>query len=125
MKPGLEIRINPDGTLEMIYQKGVEDFAKEIGAKVSEVNRASTVEWEEIPKAINCRFPATQGWAVRSAKNNQMALRIQSSVNAGIGCRYVDSVICSDSNNLAIALFATREEAIHHEIQHFWGLKDG
>jgi hypothetical protein len=125
MKDSFELKVGPDGTIETIYQDGIEQFAEEMGAEVSTICRASNVEWEEVPTPLNARFPATKGWSVRSVKNDEKALRMESSLNAGIGDRYIDTIVCSDNKHLAIALFPTREEAIQHEIKHFWELKNG
>lgn len=126
MKDTFELKVGPDGTIETIYQEGIEAFASEMGAEVATVCRASDVEWEEVAVPLNARFPATKGWSVRSVKNPQKALRLKSDFNGGFTSdRYIDSLVCSDDANLAIALFDTREAAIKQEIIHFWELKNG
>lgn len=125
MKETFELKVGPDGTIETIYQDGIEQFAEEMGAEVATVCRASEVEWEEIPAPINHRFPRLKGWSVRSVRNKDKALRIESSLNAGVGDRYIDTIVCSDNQHLAIALFESREAAIEQEIKHFWELKNG
>lgn len=122
MKDSFELKVGPDGTVETIYQDGIEGFAESIGAEVSTVCRASDVEWEEVEKPINARFPATKGWSVRAAHRPALALRMQSSLNPGIGERYCDDIVCSDNESLAIVLFETREDAITQEIKFFWKL---
>jgi hypothetical protein len=113
VKDSFELKIGPDGTIETIYQDGIEQFAEEMGADVSTVCRASEVEWEVV------EYPdhTEKGWSVRSAKNGLKALRVQ----YGTQCR----IVCSDDTNLAIALFTSREAAIEQEIKHFWELKNG
>lgn len=126
MKDEFELKVGPDGTIETIYQDGIEAFAKDMGADVANVCRASDVEWEEIEAPLNARFPATKGWSVRSVKNRLKALRMRSHFNPGFTDeRYFDELVCSDDENLAIALFDTREAAITQEIKHFWELKNG
>lgn len=115
MKDTFQLEIGPDGRIKTIYQEGIEEFAQELGAEVSNVCRLSNVEWEEVPEALNARFPSTKGWSVRSAKDQSVALRYQSSLNAGIGDRYVDTVVCNNNPHLALALFHTREEALTYE----------
>lgn len=126
MKAEFELKVGPDGTIETIYQDGIEAFAEEMGADVSTVCRASNVEWEEVPQPLNARFPATKGWSVRSVKNPLMALRMKSDFNPGFTDeRYTDTLVCSSDPELGIALFDTREAAITQEIKHFWELKNG
>lgn len=126
MKAEFELKVGPDGTIETIYQDGIEAFAEEMGAEVATVCRASNVEWEDVGVPLNARFPATKGWSVRSVKNPLKALRVKSHFNPGFTDeRYFDEVVCSDDANLGIALFDTREAAITQEIKHFWELKNG
>lgn len=127
MKDEFELKVGPDGTIETIYQDGIEAFAAEMGAEVATVCRASNVEWEElITKPLNARFPATKGWSVRSVKNPLLALRMKSHFNGGFTDeRYFDELVCSSDPDLGIALFDTREDAITQEIEHFWELKNG
>lgn len=127
MKDSFELKVGPDGTMETIYQDGIEGFAESIGAEVSTVCRASDVEWEDWKEysPVNARFPASKGWSVRSVANPLMALRVRSDFNLGIGERYIDHIVCSTNEYLAVMLFPTREEAIEQEIKHFWELKNG
>lgn len=113
MKNEVELKIGPTGTIEAIYQDGIEQFAEEMGAEMATVCRASEVEWEVV------EYPdhTEKGWSVRSAKNKLKALRVE----YGTQCR----IVCSDDANLNIALFTSREAAIEREIQHFWELKNG
>jgi hypothetical protein len=115
MKDTITLVVKPGGNIETIYQDGIEEFAKEMGATVSSICRLSNVEWEKVEKPLNARFPATEGWSVRSAKNPNLALRHESSLNAGIGERYIDSVVCSDNLHLAIILFSNRKDALELE----------
>lgn len=120
MKDTFEMKIGPDGTVETIYQDGIEAFAESVGAEISTVCRASDVEWEEVASPINARFPATKGWSVRAAHRPALALRMKSHALMGNG--YMDELVCSDHEHLAIALFDTREDAITQEIKFFWKL---
>lgn len=106
MKDSFELKVGPDGTIETIYQDGIEDFAKEMGAEVSTVCRASEVEWEEIGEQ--------KGWTVRSAKDPHLALR-----------EFPDEIQCNRNSQLPMAVFPTREEALKWEIQFFWELRNG
>ena len=109
VKDSFEMKIGPDGTIETIYQDGIEQFAFEMGAEVSQVCRASEVEWEAIGSD-----PDNKGWSVRSVKNPLKALRWD-----GL------NTVCSSDPELQIVLFPNRELAIQHEIKHFWELKNG
>ena len=122
MKDSFELQILPDGTIRTVYQDGIDSL---LGATITKVGRASHVEWEEVPEAINHRFPATSGWSVRSAKDITWGLRLQSSLNPGVGERYVDTIVYSDNKDLAIALFESRERALEWELQFFWELLNG
>lgn len=119
MKDEFELLVGPGGSVEGIYQ---DELADVLGATTKEVKRASLVEWERIDRALNARFPDLEGWAVRSAHKHDLALRIRSTVNAGVGERYTDSIVCSDDPQFAIALFPTREVALRAEVEHFWEL---
>lgn len=119
----LEIEVLPSGEIRMMYSdKSVKQVAEILGAKVVDVPRASNVEFERVTEIKNHRFPATEGWSVRAAHDPNLALRILSSFNLGVGERYIDSIIVSDNEHLAIALFTDREMAIKSEIEHFWEL---
>lgn len=104
MKNEFDLKITPDGTIETIYQDGLEDLAKEMGGEVAQVCRASNVEWEEIG--------TRKGWSVRSAKRPDFALR-----------RLYDAIEPGLVGN--IVLFETREEALTEELKFFWELSNG
>lgn len=104
-----------DGTIRTIYDDDLGNFAKDLSGEMSVVCRLSNVEWEEIQEPINARFPTKKGWSIRAAHNTELALRIESSLNAGIGRRYIDTIVCSDNPSLAICLFDKREDAIEVE----------
>jgi hypothetical protein len=67
MKDEFELEILPDGTIRTMYQDGIEDFAKEIGAEVSSVCRLTQVEWEE--------GVTEKGWTVRSEHDPRFCIR--------------------------------------------------
>ena len=120
MKDEFELKIGPDGTIETIYQEGIEKFAEEMGAEVSTVCRASDVEWEVDAEPLL----HSKGWSVRSVANPKKALRWK------MGLQVIHDeanyfLVCSADENLRIILFQTREEAIQQEIKHFWELKNG
>jgi hypothetical protein len=99
MKNQFEINITKDGKLETIYQDGL---PQKLNAAVEKVERASSVEYENIEGRI--------GWTVRSAKDPELALR------ATDWCR------CGPARTGAVLTFQTREEALEEEVKHFWGL---
>lgn len=111
MKDTFDLKINADGTIETIYQDGIETFADEIGGPVSVVCRASEVEWEE-----SVEDGTKKGWTVRSSKDHTLAIRSRESGNI-IGFN------CSRSGSLHF--FRTREEALQVEITFFWELRNG
>lgn len=111
--------IGSDGVIRTIYKDELKEIAEDMKGEISTVCRASNVEWEVVEKPLNARFPATKGWSVRSAHNPTLALRWESSLNAGIGDRYTDNLVCSDNEHLAIALFESRDNAIKWEIHFF------
>lgn len=113
------LEVAEDGTIRTIYKDELIDFAEKIGGDMTTVCRASNVEWEKVEKPLNARFPDIKGWSVRAAHDPELALRVESSVNGGIGDRYVDTLVCSRNPNLAIMLFSTREIALQAEVKFF------
>lgn len=101
MKDEFELKIGPDGTIETIYQEGLETFASDMGAEVVSVCRASNVEWEDKEHH--------KGWTVRAAHDPELALRV---VDAQI-------VVSREGD---VATFMTREAAIKQEVKYFWEL---
>ena len=108
MKDEFELKIGPDGTIETIYQEGIEKFAEEMGAEVSTVCRASDVEWEEAGDK--------KGWTVRSARDPKLAIRSREQGN-------ITELKCLRDGYLHF--FETRKEALEVEIQFFWELRNG
>lgn len=102
MKDKVELKISSDGTIETIYQDGIEDFAKDVGGEIAQVCRLSNVEWEEID--------GRKGWSVRAAHDTEIALRAQD------WCRW------EPSKTGTIILFPTRDEALAEEAKFVWGL---
>lgn len=121
-KEEIQLEIGHGGVIRSIYRDSLQDLAQSIGGKIEDVCRASNVEWETVEKPLNARFPATKGWSVRSAHDPELALRWESSLNAGIGERYIDTIVVSKNPHLAIVLFDEREKAIEYEVKHFWEL---
>lgn len=105
MKDEVEIEVGPGGTIKTIYQEGIEDFAKEIGADITGVCRLSNVEWEVIGDA--------KGWSVRAAHNPEFALRFV--VKDGQATFHV-------ATEGDVILFNTRDDALRAESDHIWHL---
>lgn len=120
-KPVKEIifSVESDGIIRTIYKDELNKIAEDMKADITTVCRASEVEWEVVEKPLNARFPMTQGWSIRAAHRPQLAIRWSSSLNAGVGERYVDELLCSDNKELAIALFESRENALKWEVHFF------
>jgi hypothetical protein len=97
MKDEVELEIGPDGVIRTIYQDGIEDFAKDIGADVTSVCRLTNVEWEE--------KDGERGWSVRAAHNPSFAIR-----NDPNGIYHLSL----DSEH-AVILYDTREKALKAE----------
>lgn len=102
MKDQFELRIGPGGSIESIYDDGLVKLAQDLGADVSAVCRASTVEWEEID--------GRKGWVVRSAHDPELAIRVTD------WCRW------GPAREGALLMFQTREAALREEIRFFWKL---
>lgn len=126
VKKKLSLDFGTDGTVRTIYSDDVSQFAEKIGGEISTVCRASNVEWETQEVTTNARFPApNKGWAVRSAHDPKLALRIKSHFNPfGMlgGDRYNDEIVCSTDESLVVALFSSREKAIEWEVKFFFQL---
>lgn len=105
MKNTFELEIGSDGSIRTIYQDGIEAFAEDLGADVSTVCRASHVEFEEVD--------GRKGWTVRSAKDPEVALRVDD------WCRW------KPKREGTIVVFQTREEALEEEVKFFWQLMYG
>lgn len=105
MKNEVEIEVRPGGKMRMIYQDGVEEFAKEIGAEITSVRRLSNVEWEEIN--------GYKGWTVRAAHDSELALRY---VIKGGQMTY------HASKEGDIVIFVFREAALAAESDAVWDL---
>jgi hypothetical protein len=103
MKNEFELKIASDGTIETIYQDGLEEFTKEMGGEVAQVCRASNVEFEIIGRR--------KGWSVRAAHDPELAIRLNPEL-LGWG----------PSRRGNILLFETREEALKEEVRFFWQL---
>jgi hypothetical protein len=102
MKKEFDLKITSDGTIETIYQEGLEKFAVGIGGEVVQVCRASNVEFETIGRR--------KGWSVRSVSRPDLALRrIHGEIVPGL----VGIVV----------LFPNRKEALAAEVRFFWELK--
>jgi hypothetical protein len=99
MKNELELRVNPDGSIEGIYD---DNLAEAIGAEVKEVRRASQVEYED--------FQGRKGWTVRAAHDLHLCLRT------------VDGGPITVSREGTVCTFQTREEALEEEVKHFFEL---
>ena len=111
MKDEKTFRITPGGNIETMYDDGIEEFAKDIGADVAQVCRASLVE-REGPFSPNPEYNG--GWTVRAAHNTKMAARYATPVHADI--------TLSDNEELTLVYFATRQQALNWEIANFWRL---
>lgn len=103
----MELVIQPDGSIESIYDDDLISLVSEMGGSFSKVRRASNVEWENGPDG--------KGWAVRAAHDPSLALRIRTDDLTGPFPWHV-------SREGSIALFTTREFAIHQEVKFFWKL---
>jgi len=104
MKDEFELEIGPGGVIRTIYQDGIEDFAKEIGADITRVCRLSNVEWEY--ESTTGR--AKGGWTVRAAHDPRYALRLS----------IKDGIVVSTEGTLCV--FDTRDDALRAEADHIW-----
>lgn len=101
MKDEFEIKVAEDGTITTIYQENLEeDLAHVLGARVTNIERASLVEWELV------------GWTVRSAKNPEWAVRWEGHF----------PTVSFEGN---IIYFATKKLALEVEEANFWKLLEG
>lgn len=112
MKDKIELEIDEDGTIRTIHQEGIENFAAEMGGEISTSCRASNVEWEE--------SNGNKGWTVRSAYDNDLAIRWKYDINSP-EVRFAPLDFCVSKTG-DIAVFPTREEAIVWELKFFWEL---
>jgi hypothetical protein len=99
MKDTIKLRIQPDGSIDCIYD---DDLVTLLGGEAAQVCRASNVEWLVID--------GRSGWTVRSAKDPDLALRTFD------WCRWRPSYLGT------IVTFQTREEALKEEVKFFWEL---
>ena len=112
MKDNIELEIDEDGTIRTIHQEGIEAFAEQMGGEISTSCRASNVEWEEAPNG--------KGWTVRSAYDNDLAIRWKFK-NDFEKVQFVPLDFCVSKDG-EIAVFHTREEAIVWALKFFWEL---
>jgi hypothetical protein len=105
MKDKFEVEIAPDGTIQMMYQDGIEQFAKDIGGEIATSCRASNVEWEE--------SDGKKGWTVRSAYDRNLAIRCAKKDG-------ISEIVCSRTGELVF--FKTRNIALELEVNFFWEL---
>lgn len=102
MKDKFEMEIQPDGTIGMVYQDGIENLADEMGADLVRTCRVSHVE------------PEGKEWAVRSAQDPELAIRWHSNGR--------EPVISREGK---LMLFETRDIAIQQEIRFIKELRNG
>lgn len=105
MKSEMKFKIGPGGLIETIYDDGLEELAKDMGADLSQVCRASSVEWEDAGQE-------KKGWTVRAAYDSELAARLL------IDC--AAKVVPSRTGELIY--FTTRAAALEWEVEHFWQL---
>ena len=102
MKHTFELEVTADGTIGMVYQDGVEQFADEMGAELVRTCRVSYVE------------PEGKYWTVRSAPDTELAIRWHS-----------NGIEPAVSREGKIMLFDTRDEALQQEIRFIKELRHG
>lgn len=107
MPDEVNLVINPDGSIDTIYSDKIKTLLESAGGEVTQVCRASNVEWES---SVVDGVEVESGWTVRSAANKEVALRISASGEAK-----PDTVG-------PLVFFKTREAALAEEIAHFWRL---
>lgn len=98
------IEIGPDGTIRMPYEDGIQEVVEELGGRITNIHRASQVEWEE-----------GKGWAVRAEHDKTLAARKV----FGWGGQLVTVSPLRDG---PIHFFKDREKAIKWELAHFYEL---
>lgn len=105
MKDTVELVIRPDGVIESVYDDSLKEFATDIGGEISNVCRASNVEWEDSVDG--------KGWTVRASHDPSLALRIKP-----------DELIMTwhASRDGKIVYFDSRSFAIEEELRFFWQL---
>lgn len=111
MKDTVELEVSPGGSIGLVYQDGVEDFADAIGAEHVRTCRVSYVEPEG-----NC-------WTVRSANSPQLCLRANTAMI--VHDESIVEIQCSSDINLPIMAFRTREEALMWELHFLKELRNG
>jgi hypothetical protein len=104
----IEIEVAPDGTIRTMYK---DDIEKLLGGQIADVKRASRVEHETATINGNIRH----GWSVRAEHNPEIAARVLSTVE-------VFDIIVSKDDDLPLAIFEKRAEALNFERDHFWDL---
>lgn len=113
----LSMSIATDGTVTMIYSDDVRGLAEKMGADIQKVQRASNVEWEEIPRREG--GGVDQGWTVRAAHDPTLALRIFWSGMCGVRA---PAIVCSRERQHPVAVFVSREAALKQEVKFFYEL---
>lgn len=114
MKDNFELKIDADGTIQTIYQEGIEEFAKDLGADLTRSCRASNVEWEEIGDH--------KGWTVRAAHDSELAIRSGKQLIYEEHPYEFSENVVSKNDLRSIIVFQTREEALAEEVKFFWQL---
>lgn len=109
MEETIELEVLPSGEIRMMYSdEKVKKVADMIGAEITDVPRASNVEFEKTPHG--------DGWTVRSAHDPDLSIRVYGQTVGG------HDLLVSNDKELPIAVFPSREDAIKCEIQNFWDL---
>mgnify|MGYP001178124123 CR=1 FL=1 len=102
MKDTIEIEVSADGSLGMVYQDGIEEFAESIGAEALRTCRVSYVE------------PEGSHWSVRSATDTELAIRWHQNGR--------EPVVSREGK---LMLFESRDVAIQQEIRFLKELRHG
>lgn len=105
MKEHFQIEISPEGKVKCIYQEGIEEFARAMGGDITQVGRASHIEWEN------------GSWVVRSAKNPDFAIRVLEETETSLKMHV--------SNEGKMVTFNSKAEALYWEEELFWALLRG
>lgn len=105
MKDEFEFEVSNEGKLVCIYQEGIEKMADAMGFTITNIARASHIEWEN------------GSWVVRSAKDSNFAIRVLESTELQL------KMHVSDKGELVT--FKSKAEALYWEEQLFWGLLRG
>jgi hypothetical protein len=108
MSQEFKFRIAPDGGIDTIYSDALVPLVKDMGGEITQICRASTVEYETV---VNTWGEELKGWVVRSAHNPELAIRIGDDGRRQVGL-YNDFIV-----------FPTREEALAEEVKHFFALR--